>query len=242
MSLPSRPVRHCARPRPPIAFSGQRVGLMGGSFNPVHEGHVQVARTAMRRLGLDQLWWIVTPGNPLKQRSDLEGLAARTVAARWAAPGPKVRVTTFETALGTSYTVDVIRFLLGAYPGVRFVWVMGADNLASFHRWKSWRLIAKLIPITVVDRPGWRLRALCSPMALAYAAHRVPEARAARLIRDHLPAWALLTTRLSPQSSTALRARRNSATDGVKSTIAGATSASASALAPLSNAGGLPIL
>ena len=215
---------------------------MGGSFDPVHEGHVQVARTALRRLRIDQLWWLVTPGNPLKQGADLESLAARTAAAGRAAPGPQVRVTTFEAALGTSYTVDVIRFIKQAYPGVRFVWVMGADNLASFHRWKSWRLIAKRIPIAVVDRPGWRLRALCSPMARTHAGRRVGEQRAAGLILARPPAWTFITTRLSPQSSTAIRARRNSATVDGQTATATAPAPVAPVVAPLSNAGGLPIL
>ena len=206
-----------------MAYAGQRIGLMGGSFNPVHEGHVQVARTALQRLRLDQLWWIVTPGNPLKQRGDLENLAARTAAARRSAPGPRVPVTTFETGLGTSFTVDVVRFLLETRPGVHFVWVMGADNLAAFHRWKSWRLIARAVPIAVVDRPGWRLRALSSPMARSHSSHRLPEARAASLLGSTPPAWTLITTRLSPQSSTAIRARRNSATGGAHFTLARAT-------------------
>lgn len=242
MSLPSRPVRHCARPRPPMAYAGQRIGLMGGSFNPVHEGHHQVARTALRRLRLDHLWWIVTPGNPLKERGELESLSARAAAARRVAPGPKVRVTTFETGLGTSYTVDVLRFLLQSHPGVRFVWVMGADNLASFHRWKSWRLIARTVPIAVIDRPGWRLRALASPMARSHSAHRLPEDRASGLPGARLPAWTLITTRLSPQSSTEIRARRNSATRGLQSAVAPATRSADVPDAPLPKSGGLPIL
>lgn len=184
------------------------IGLMGGSFNPVHEGHVLVARAALRRLGLDRLWWLVTPGNPLKSLSVLEGHARRAAAARVLAPGPRVVVTTFEAELDSSYTVDVVAFLRRRYPGVRFVWVMGADNLATFHRWRRWRDIARLVPIAVVDRPGWRLKAVASPAARVLAGRRVPEARAALMTRAPLPAWSLLTTRLSPQSSTALRAAR----------------------------------
>jgi nicotinate-nucleotide adenylyltransferase len=199
------------RAKPPPAFPGMTIGLMGGSFNPVHEGHVLVARTALRRLGLDRLWWLVTPGNPLKFKSGLEGLTQRAAAARVLAPRPRVVVTTFEAELGSSYTADVVAFLRRRHPGVRFVWVMGADNLASFHHWQRWRDIARLVPIAVVDRPGWRLKAVASPAARVLAGQRVPEARAQLMTRTPLPAWALLTARLSPQSSTALRAARRGA-------------------------------
>lgn len=212
MPLPSRPVRHCARPQPPPAFPGQRIGLMGGSFNPAHEGHAAVARTALKRLGLDRLWWLVSPGNPLKSRSELWDLEWRAAAASRVAPGRRVVVTTFEAGLGTSYSVDVIRYLLSRYRGVRFVWVMGADNLAQFHRWRNWRKIAASVPIAVLDRPGWRLRSLAAPAARTLTSRRLPERLAPRLARRRPPAWTLLTTRLSAQSSTALRGRRTVAT------------------------------
>ena len=194
------------RVKTPLVFAGQRIGIMGGSFNPPHEGHAIVAETAVKRLGLDQLWWVVTPGNPLKTNGGLPPLEARTNAARKFARGPRMKVTGFETDLGTPYTAATLAFLHRRYPGVRFVWVMGADNLATFDRWQHWRQIARTLPIAVVDRPGWRLKALTGPAAASLAASRVPEAQAGRLAGLAAPAWTYLTSRLSGQSSTALRA------------------------------------
>jgi nicotinate-nucleotide adenylyltransferase len=190
---------------PPLAFAGQRVGLMGGTFDPPHEGHAICARTALRRLRLDQLWWMVTPGNPLKSGRRMPSLEERMAASRCYAADPKIKVTGFEAALGSPYTDATVRFLRGRYPGVHFVWVMGADNLATFDRWQHWRDIARLLPIAVVDRPGWRLKALASPAAGLLARYRVPEASAALLPVLAPPAWALLSARLSEASSTALR-------------------------------------
>jgi nicotinate-nucleotide adenylyltransferase len=192
--------------RPPLVFAGQRVGLMGGTFNPPHVGHAICARTALRRLGLDQLWWMVTPGNPLKVGEGLPSLEDRMAASRRFATDPAMKVTGFEASLASPYTYATVRFLNQQFPGVHFVWVMGADNLASFHRWQHWRDIARLVPIAVVDRPGWRLKALASPAAGGLARHRVPESAAALLPLIPPPAWALLSTRLSEASSTALRA------------------------------------
>lgn len=191
---------------PPLA-AGQRIGIMGGSFNPPHAGHVLVAETAIRRLGLDQLWWVVTPGNPLKSNGGLPPLAARMAQVARLAGHPRMRVTGFEAALGVQYTVDALAFLRRRHPSVRFVWVMGADGLAAFHRWGRWRTIAALMPIAVIDRPGFRLSAMSSPAAHAQRRGWVPEAMAPRLASRRPPAWTLLTVPLSPQSSTALRAR-----------------------------------
>ena len=176
------------RVRAPLVFAGQRVGIMGGTFNPSHEGHRIVAETAVKRLGLDQLWWVVTPGNPLKTNGDLPSLRQRMDAARRFARGPKMKITGFEAELGTPYTAATLAFLKRRYPGVRFVWVMGADNLASFDRWQHWRSIAAAMPITVVDRPGWRLKALAGPAAAALVKSRHPEAQAVRLANLSPPA------------------------------------------------------
>jgi nicotinate-nucleotide adenylyltransferase len=189
----------------PPAFAGQRVGLMGGTFNPPHEGHAVCATTALRRLELDQLWWMVTPGNPLKSGDGLPSLATRIAASRRLASDPRIKVTGFEAALGSAYTYETVRFLKLRLPGVRFVWVMGADNLATFNRWQHWRGIAGLVPMAVVDRPGWRHKALASPAASRLARFRVPESEAARLPFMRPPAWMLLSTRLSEASSTAMR-------------------------------------
>jgi nicotinate-nucleotide adenylyltransferase len=195
------------RVKPPPAGRGQRIGVMGGSFNPPHEGHRVVAATAHRRLALDRLWWVVTPANPLKPQAGSPDQAARIAASHAFAPGPRVTVTGFEAELGTPYTAVTLAFLVRRYPTARLVWVMGADNLATFHRWRRWRDIARMVPIAVVDRPSWRLKALASPAARALARARIPESRAATLVRRRAPCWVMLTTRLSPASSTALRRR-----------------------------------
>lgn len=196
------------RVKTPLVFPGQRVGIMGGSFNPPHDGHRIVAETAVRRLGLDQLWWVVTPGNPLKSNGLLPPLTQRMHNARTFARGPRMKITGFETDLGTPYTAAMLAFLRRRYPSAQFVWVMGADNLASFDHWQHWNSIAQSFPIAVIDRPGWRLKGLSSIAGSALAKHRVPEAVAGRLARMQPPAWTFLTTRLSSQSSTALRARK----------------------------------
>jgi len=195
---------------PPLALLGQRVGLMGGTFNPPHEGHLVCAETALRRMKLDALWWIVTPGNPLKSASGLRSLAQRMAASRELIADPAIKVTGFEAELGSPYTFATVRYLRRRVPRVRFVWVMGADNLATFDRWQHWREIAWLTPIAVVDRPGWHLKALASPAARALSRWRLPESAAARLPFCRPPAWVLLTTRLSESSSTELRAQMTS--------------------------------
>jgi nicotinate-nucleotide adenylyltransferase len=190
----------------PVVATGQRIGVMGGSFNPPHVGHAMVAATALKRLQLDQLWWVVTPGNPLKSHNGLAPLADRMAACRALAASPRMHVTAFEAALATPYTAATLAYLQHRYPSATFIWVMGADNLATFHRWQQWRDIAGGLSIAVVDRPGWRLKALASPAAHALTRSRVPEARAAMLGRTGQPArWTLLSARLSHASSTALR-------------------------------------
>lgn len=196
--------------RTPIALPGERIGVMGGSFNPPHEGHLLVARTALRRLRLDRLWWLVTPGNPLKENDGLPPLDDRMAACRQLARDPRMVVTGLERELGTPYTAATLAFLVSRFPRVRWVWVMGADNLASFHHWQRWRAIARTMPLAVVDRPGFRLRALASPAARTFARNRMPEAKAAALADCAPPAWALLSARLCDLSSTALRLRSRS--------------------------------
>lgn len=193
------------RVKTPLVFPGQRVGIMGGTFNPPHAGHAIVAETAMKRLNLDQLWFVVTPGNPLKSNGHLPPLAERMKAARKFARNPAMKITGFETELGTPYTAATLAFLKRRYPGVRFVWVMGADNLATFDRWQHWREIAKSLPIAVIDRPGWRLKALASRAGRTLMPSRIPEQSAGTLAGRGPPAWTFLTTRLSSLSSTALR-------------------------------------
>lgn len=211
----SAPVRFgSVRVRTPLVTSGQRVGVMGGTFNPPHAGHVLISHMALTRLRLNQLWWVVTPGNPLKETGDLPPLEERMAACRAMTADPRIKITGFEEQLGTPYTAATLAFLARRYPSVRFVWVMGADNLASFHRWQHWREIMHLMPIAVVDRPGWRHRALASKTAHAFRDAYVPETRSGDLPDLTPPAWTLLTGPLSPLSSTAIRAmRRANATD-----------------------------
>lgn len=190
----------------PHAWPAARIGIMGGSFNPPHEGHLAVARTGLRALKLDRLWWLVTPGNPLKSHEGLVDLRLRMAAVDALARDPRMVATAFESELGTPYTSATIGFLLSRYPQTKFVWVMGADNLAEFHHWRRWRDIAENLPLAVVDRPGWRFQALASPTARAFAPYRLYEQEAAILPELVPPAWVFLSTRLSSQSSTALRA------------------------------------
>lgn len=197
------------RVKTPLVAPGLRIGLLGGTFNPPHDGHVLISHTALARLQLDQLWWIVTPGNPLKETGDLPPLEERMAACRAMMPDTRVKITGFEEQLGTPYTAATLAFLKRRYPRVHFVWVMGADNLASFHRWQHWREIMQTMPIAVIDRPGWRYRALSSPAAYAFRSSYVPEIQTTDLPDMTPPAWTLLTGPLSPLSSTALRLLRN---------------------------------
>ena len=163
---------------PPLAAPGQAIGLLGGSFNPPHLAHRMISEVALKRLGLDKVWWIVSPGNPLKKRSDAAPLAERLALCRAVAKNPHIIVTDFEADLRTPYTASTLAFLKMRSPLVRFVWIMGADNLATFDRWQRWREIFAMVPIAVVDRPGWRLKALASKAARTFAASRVPESEA----------------------------------------------------------------
>ena len=207
MALVSRPVsQRWISARAPLAEPGQRIGLLGGSFNPPHAGHVQITQIALRRLQLDRIWWLVTPGNPLKSNGNLPTLAMRMQACSDLVASPKVAITGFEAELGTPYTAATIDFLRWRFPAVRFVWVMGADNLAGFHRWQHWRHIAASVPIAVVNRPGWHMAAMASPAARAMASSFMPEREASALAGRAAPVWTLLTGPLSPLSSTSLRA------------------------------------
>lgn len=191
--------------RMPHVEPGMTVGLFGGSFNPPHDGHVLVTETAIRRLKLDQLWWMVTPGNPLKDTSDLPPLADRIAWSEAINHDPHVKVTAFEASHDVRFTADTLAVIRRYNPAVRFVWIMGADNLASFHRWQSWRDIALTFPIAVVDRPGATLSYLSSKMAKTFDYARVDESDAALLPSMSAPAWTFLHGPRSPVSSTAIR-------------------------------------
>jgi nicotinate-nucleotide adenylyltransferase len=189
----------------PLYTNGMRVGLLGGSFNPPHAAHRAISLFALKRLKLDRVWWLVTPGNPLKDHDGLRDLDARAEAARKMAGDPRIDVSCLESVIRTRYTVDTISYLRRRASGLRFVWIMGADNLAQFHRWQNWRRIASEVPLAVIDRPPQSFRALAAPAAQALARYRLPENQAGRLADQHTPAWVFLTGMKLNLSSTGLR-------------------------------------
>ena len=182
-----------------------RVGLFGGSFDPAHEGHAHVAKTAMRRLGLHRVVWLVSPQNPLKRGRPPASLAQRMAGARAVARGPGMIVSDLETRLGSVFTIDTLRTLKARYPGVRFVWIMGSDSLANFHRWRGWRTIFREIPVAVVARPQGLMKSRLAPAAQHFSYARWPEREAKLLPYAAPPAWAFLGGRLHYASSTELR-------------------------------------
>jgi nicotinate-nucleotide adenylyltransferase len=192
----------------PQHFPGMRIGIFGGSFDPAHEGHRQVSLVGLRALGLDQVWWLVSPQNPLKSSAPSEDLARRVKAARAVAADPRIRVTGVEATLGTTFTAETLRKLLPRLSGLSVVWMMGADNLAQFHRWKDWQAIAASVPIAVFNRPGLALKALAGPAARTLAPWRLPEQAASNLAGSPAPAWTFLSRPHIPLSSTELRAAR----------------------------------
>ncbi|RAK57029.1 nicotinate-nucleotide adenylyltransferase [Phenylobacterium deserti] len=208
---PARRLPDAGRPRAlRLGFRlepGMRVGLFGGSFNPAHEGHAHVAETAKRRLDLDRVIWLVSPQNPLKPTAETAELAERMAGARLQARAPDMIISDAETRFGSQYTIDIIRSLKARYPGVKFVWIMGADSLASFHRWRGWTQIMREVPVAVVSRPWISLKSRFSPAAQRFARYRVPAAEVMSLPDRKAPAWAFLFGRFNFQSSTALRAR-----------------------------------
>jgi nicotinate-nucleotide adenylyltransferase len=198
---------------PPHA-PGLRIGLFGGSFNPPHAAHRAASLYAMKRLGLDRIWWLVTPGNPLKDTSALPPLEERLAAALAVSKHPRIDVTGLEAVIKTRYTYDTVAFLTARCPNVRFVWIMGADNLKQFHHWQRWRGIAALLPIAVIDREPAGLRAAASLAAQALASARISDAVAKSLPERRPPAWIYLYGLKSPISSTALRSQKNGAGGG----------------------------
>lgn len=189
----------------PLVAPRMRIGLLGGSFNPAHETHRALSLLALRRLKLDRVWWLVSPGNPLKDPKDLKPLKERMKHAKAVADHPRIDVTAIEALLHTRFTFDTVASLTNQYKDTRFVFLMGADNLAQLHRWRRWRELAKLVPLAVVDRAGWSLRALSSPAAIALSQSRIPEDMAASLASSTAPSWVFLHGLKSSLSSTKLR-------------------------------------
>jgi len=194
------------RVRLPHVAPGQSVGLYGGSFDPIHDGHVLVAERALKVLKLDWVWWLVTPGNPLKNHDPAHSLQARMAAVRGEARHPRRKVLGIEEQLNVRFTADTVAMLTTMRPDVRFVWLMGADNLAGFHRWNQWRSIASRVPIAVIDRPGSRHASLSAPAARAMASRRLDGEEAAQLSHLAPPVWTFIRGPLSPLSSSAIRA------------------------------------
>lgn len=179
------------------------IGLLGGSFDPAHDGHAHITHEAMKRLSLDRVWWLVSPGNPLKARSPAP-MAQRMARAREVIADPHVVVTDLEVRLGTRATADTLRRLQAIYPGVRFVWIMGADNLVQFHRWSRWRDIMAMVPVAVMARPGAGLAARLSVTARAFRGAQV--ARPEGLGLRKAPAWCFVNLPMHGASSSAIRA------------------------------------
>jgi nicotinate-nucleotide adenylyltransferase len=189
------------------AYPGIRVGLFGGSFNPAHEGHAHVAEIALKQLGLDKVWWLVTPQNPLKSERDTAPLAQRLAGARKFARGNAMVVSDIEARWNTRFSIDLIRKLRARYPGVRFVWILGSDNLANFHHWRRWEDVMRALPVAFVARPGELARGRFSKLARRFASARW-NGKANALAEASAPAWMILSGPLDPHSSTDLRRRR----------------------------------
>ncbi|MEY2961151.1 MAG: hypothetical protein RLZ60_981 [Pseudomonadota bacterium] len=188
----------------PVAQAGQVIGLLGGSFDPAHEGHAHITRVALRRFGLDRVWWLVSPGNPLKERGPAP-LDLRIERARKVINDPRVIVTGIEERLGTRYTAETIAALQKRYRGVRFVWLMGADNLSQFDRWQNWEQIANSVPIGVVARPEYGVKARTSKMARMFRGAQLDPRASTVLGYYNAPAWCYVNHPLSHASSTAIR-------------------------------------
>ncbi len=189
---------------------GSRVGLLGGTFDPAHEGHLHLSREALKRLALDQVWWLVSPGNPLKKINALPPAEERVAAAERVASHPRIQVSNIEEQLGTRYTVDTLAALQRAAPAVRFVWLMGADNMAQLPQWKSWETIMESVPVAVFDRPGYSLKALNGVAARKFARARLPEERASVVVDTEPPAWVFLPIARHAATATAIRQEQNS--------------------------------
>jgi nicotinate-nucleotide adenylyltransferase len=192
------------------SLRGRRIGLLGGSFNPAHEGHLHISQQALRRLKLDQMWWVVSPQNPLKRTMGMAPFSERfTSAESVAAADPRILVTDIEKKLGTQYSIDTVINLTQTFPNTRFIWVMGADNLIQAARWRDWRTFFRAVPIAVFSRPTYSLRALVSKAARSFARARIRESRAGRLADMRPPAWVYLRIPMSSASATRIRTRRS---------------------------------
>lgn len=190
----------------PYARPGQVIGLLGGSFDPAHDGHAHITREALKRFGLNQVWWLVSPGNPLKTKGPAD-MDRRIDRARQVMDHPRVRITGIEARLGTRYTAQTLRALQRLYPGVRFVWLMGADNLVQFSQWQDWRWIMRNVPVGVLARPGQRISARSSKTARVFWRFRLGRADCRLLGHSDPPRWCFLNVPMVDHSSTEIRKR-----------------------------------
>lgn len=193
-------------PSPSPQGRGIKVGLLGGSFNPAHEGHLHISLEALKRLGLEEVWWLVSPANPLKDPSTLADYAERVEGAKRMATHPRIRVLDIEHTLGTRYTIDTLTALQRRHPEARFVWLMGADNMGGFHRWRRWREITRRVPIAVFDRVPYQHGALSSRFAKVLGARRIAPEAAQNLASAPLPAWSYLF--ICPHAASATEIRK----------------------------------
>jgi nicotinate-nucleotide adenylyltransferase len=198
----------------------RRVGLLGGSFNPAHRGHRHISLLALKRLALDEIWWLISPQNPLKPVQGMAAFGERLDAARIAASHPRIKITDIEARLGTQYTADTLAKLRKRFPRTRFVWLMGADNLRQIPQWQRWTRIFALAPIAVFARPAYSLGALGGLAAYKFARSRVPSSCARQLAEMTPPAWMFFATRLDPLSATAIRVRRRRSVFGQRTRVA----------------------
>ena len=192
-----------------VSGMAQRIGILGGSFNPAHRGHLDISLKALRQLGLDQVWWLVSPQNPLKSADGMAPFAERLAAARRMARNPRIRVTDLEQRLCSRYTAESLKLLRRRFPETRFVWLMGADNLAQIAQWRDWQQIFHLVPIAVFARPSYCFKALAAKAARRFARYRLKEGAGRRLATSEPPAWLFVHGRLNPISATEIRRRRS---------------------------------
>ena len=186
----------------------RRVGLLGGSFNPAHDGHLHISKLALKMLGLDEVWWLVSPQNPLKAEDDMAPLEKRHASARAVARHPRLKVTDIEGRIGTRHTALTLARLQRRFPRTRFVWIMGADNLAQISRWHRWQEVFRQVPVAVFARPTFELKALAGKASRRFESHRIATGRAKNIARLNPPVWTFVTCRLNPASSTAIRAKK----------------------------------
>ena len=188
-----------------VSFAGLKIGLLGGSFNPAHEGHRAISLYALKQLGLDQVWWLVSPQNPLKSKKDMATLNIRIAQAERIAINPRLIVTTIESKLGTRYTADTLRYLKQRFSKTRFVWLMGADNLQQLSRWKDWQDIFHLVSIAVFRRPSYPAGRTLGKVAIRFGQAWRKPATGKSLTQGSLPAWIILDNKLNYISATKIR-------------------------------------